>query len=70
MATFERELALHGPRSLRRSQNSLERNIRVHMDKSQEIRDAGGNPASVEREIVNWLRELEAIRRTIRGQQP
>jgi RHS repeat-associated protein len=64
---FERQLADHGRRSLERSRRSIERRLQEHLRKLDGMRSSGGYTSSVEREISNFQRELEAIRRVLQG---
>ena len=65
IAKFERQLAVHDRRSLERSQRSIERRLREHVQKLENIRSSGGYTSSVEAEISNFQRELEAIRQVL-----
>lgn len=67
LAKFGKQLSEHGPRSLRRSQAKIGRRLTEHRQKLEQIREAGGHTSSVEREIRNFERELEAIDRVLRG---
>ncbi len=64
---FRKQLQEQGPRSLRKSQRKIERRLNEHLDKLQQIKQEGGFTSSVEREIRNFRRELEAIRRLLGG---
>jgi len=67
VAMFERQLAEHGQRSLARSQRSIERQLEKHIEKLNDVRSSGGYTSSIETEIANFRRELEAIRRVLGG---
>ena len=58
---FERQMAQHGSASLEKSRASLEERLVEHEEKLEAIRDAGGYTSSVEREIRNFLQQIEAI---------
>jgi hypothetical protein len=58
---YERQLSDHGRASLERSRLTLLEEIQEHLKKLESIREAGGYTSSIEREIQNWLRELNAI---------
>ena len=62
----ERQYAQHGRASLERSRRTVLRRIKEHLKKLDEIREAGGNTSSIEREIRNWMQELNAIDEVLR----
>lgn len=66
---FERQLAEHGRRSLEKSLNSLQKRLAEHLDKLREIQKVGGHTSSVEREIRNFQRQIDAINQALRGQR-
>jgi RHS repeat-associated protein len=59
---LERQLAQHGTQSLERSLRSFEQRVAEHMQKLQQVREAGGHTTSIEREIQTFQRHIEAIR--------
>ncbi len=65
LAKFDRQLTEHGRGSVEKSQRTIERRLEEHVGKLGSIQRAGGHTSSVEREIRNYLRELEAIRRVL-----
>jgi RHS repeat-associated protein len=67
LAKVQRQLAEHGAASVGRSQRSLGRRLDEHLEKLDEVRRAGGRTSSLEKEIVNFAGELEAIRRVLGG---
>lgn len=62
---FQKQLQEHGRKSLERSQRKIERRLNEHREDLQKYMEAGGPTSSVEREIRNFERELEAIRQTL-----
>lgn len=58
---FERQLVLQGRESLERSRTTLERRIVEHLQKLQDLRQAGGYTSSIEREIRNFRQQVDAI---------
>jgi len=58
---FERQLSLHGRESLERSRATLERRLIEHLQKLEELRQAGGRTSSIEREIRNFRQQVDAI---------
>jgi RHS repeat-associated protein len=67
IAAFERQLVEHGRESVLRSHRKINRRLQEHLEYLDELRATGGYTSSVEREIRNWHRELEAIRRVLGG---
>jgi RHS repeat-associated protein len=62
---FTRQLAKDGPSSVEKSIKSLQGRIEEHLGKLSEIRARGGNPGSVERELANFRRQIEAAQRVL-----
>ncbi|MEE9336258.1 MAG: polymorphic toxin-type HINT domain-containing protein [Granulosicoccaceae bacterium] len=62
---FQDQLQEHGQKSVERSQRKIERRIREHRENLEKYKEAGGHTSSVEREIRNFERELEAIKQTL-----
>jgi len=62
---FSRQLKEHGKPSVERSQRKIQRRLDEHYQKLDDINNNGGYGSSVEREIRNFERELEAINRTL-----
>jgi len=62
---FRKQLQEHGSKSLERSQRTIQRRLNEHTEKLRTIKKEGGHTSSVEREIRNFKRELEAIQRTL-----
>lgn len=58
---FQKQLDEHGLSSLEDSRDSIQKNLDEHLANLEEYRSAGGYTSSVEREIRNFKRELEAI---------
>ena len=63
---FERQLAEHGSSSLLRSRATIEKRLDEHLGKLEEIKRAGGNTSSVEREIRNFRQQISAIDEVLR----
>ena len=59
---FQKQLKTDGPKSLEKSEKSLERNLAEHQEKLKQIQSEGGQPSSVEREIRTFQEELTVIR--------
>jgi len=58
---FEHQLAEHGRGSLEKSRATLERRTAEHLQKFEELRQAGAYTSSIEREIRNFQQQLAAI---------
>ncbi len=67
LGKFGKQLQEHGRRSVERSQRKITRRLNEHRNKLEQIRRDGGHASSVEREIRNFERELEAIDEVLRG---
>ena len=59
---FKKQLETDGPKSLEKSEKSLERNLAEHQEKLKQIQSEGGLTSSVEREIRTFTEELAVIR--------
>lgn len=64
---FRKQLQDHGPKSLQRSLNKIERRLNEYVEKLSEIKKSGGHASSVEREIRNFEREIAAIKQISGG---
>jgi hypothetical protein len=62
---FQKQLQEHGRKSVERSQRKIQRRLDEHVEKLDQIKKDGGHASSVEREIRNFERELEAIKQTL-----
>lgn len=65
---FQKQLKEHGPKSLERSLRKIEKRLNEHTAKLGDIKREGGHASSVEREIRNFEREIEAIKQTLKGE--
>ncbi len=61
----EREIAEHGPKSLEKSVRSLEKQIAEHLGKIEEAKRTGGETGFMEKEVENFRRTIEAIKRVL-----
>jgi RHS repeat-associated protein len=67
LAKFEKQLLEHGEKSLEKSQKKIEGRLQEHLEKLDKYKAEGGFTSSIEREIRNFERELEAIKQTLGG---
>ena len=64
---FQKQLQAYGKKSLERSQKKIQRRLNEHIEKLDKIKKDDGYTSSIEREIRNFERELEAIKKILKG---
>lgn len=61
IAQFENQLAGQGPEALQRSRERFLELIGEHLQKIGEVRETGGYTSSMEKEVRNFIQQINAI---------
>jgi len=62
---MERQFAQHGARSLQSTIRTMTKNIAEHEARMAKYRAAGGNVASMEKEVRAWRETIEAAHKVL-----
>jgi hypothetical protein len=62
---FARQLEEHGSGAVQKSIRTLTRRLSEHIEKAKQIREAGRDAGSVEREISNFRAQIESAKRVL-----
>jgi RHS repeat-associated protein len=65
VGALQRQLSQHGVESLKKSAESIGKQLSEHLTKLADTKAAGGRTSSIEREIRTFRRQLNAIRRLL-----